>query len=315
MAIAPAYELLQVDTRTNAAGDRFDLWCEHVRFNHGGLDLDGRSTTAFVGSTVVQRAADLQLVEFWSDEIVYRRTARAARVDDDATVRVLVPRSGQFRVESGEDRMPLGPGSAAVVSMAAPFTIAHDDGSRGWVFSMPESTWSRAVDLRRPSVLDLGTGLGAMVAAMTTRISIDRDTWSTDDFLDAAQSVADLLVRCVSGNGASDWSDVARSVADLVRAQSDDPALTPAVVAARLGWSLRHVQAVVRDLGTTPTEMIRGQRLTRARARLRDPGWSEAGIATIAHASGFGSVSVFNEAFRDAYGATPSALRRSRPET
>jgi AraC-like DNA-binding protein len=305
----PAYELVQVDTVASPEGDRFDRWRDHVRDNHGGLGFSGADASSFAGSTVVQRAGDLQLVEFWSDQIRYDRTARAARSDADATVRVLVPRSGQFRVESGDDRLQLGPGAATVVSMATPFSISHDDGARAWVLSTPESWWSRTVDLRRSHVLDLGSGLGAMARAMTARVSVDRATWSTADFLDAAEGIAQLLVRCAASTSASDASDVARAAADLVRTQSDDPTLTPASLAARLGWSLRHVQAVTRDLGTTPAEMIRRERLTRARARLRDPRWRDRGVAQIAHASGFGSVSAFNESFREVYGRTPRQVR------
>lgn len=309
MTLAPTYELLQVDTSAAVPGERFDRWCDHVRANHGGLDFVGCDPTAFRGSTVVQRAGDLQLVEFWSDEITYARRAGAARTDDDATVRVLVPRSGRFRVEAGDDRLHLGPGAAAVVSMASTFSISHDTAARAWVFSMPEALWSAATDLRRSHVLDLRSGLGAMAAAMTAQLAHEKDIWSTTDFLEAADSVAHLLVRCVVGDIESDWSQVARSTADLVRAQSDDPSLTPATLADRLGWSLRHVQVVAHDLGTTPSDMIRAARLERAHTRLRDPACAERGIAEIAHASGFGSISGFNAAFREAYGRSPREVR------
>ncbi len=310
MTFAPTYELVEVDTTDASPAERFDRWRDHVRANHGGLDFIGCDPTAFRGSTVVQRAGDLQLVEFWSDPITYARRSGAARIDGDATVRVLVPRSGQFQVEAGDERLLLGPGTAAVVSMASSFSISHAGNARAWVLSMPEALWSRSTDLRRSHVLDLSSGLGAMAATMTAQLSHERDAWSTADFLEAADSVAHLLVRSVVGGVESSWSQVARSTADLIRAQSDDPTLTPATLAERLGWSLRHVQAVTNDLDTTPSRMIRAARLERAHARLRDPALADRGIAEIAHASGFGSVSGFNSAFRDVFGQSPREVRR-----
>lgn len=56
--------------------------------------------------------------------------------------------------------------------------------------------------------------------------------------------------------------------------------------------------------------MIRDARLERARARLDDPALDHLGVADIAHASGFGSISAFNAAFKSAYGTSPGDARR-----
>jgi len=303
------YEVTGIDTLTLDGPDRFDAWSEHVRTNHGGLGLVDAGTAGFRGSTIVQRARDLQLVEFTSDAIRYTRDERAVAADGDTTVRVLVPRTGRFRVEDGASCLELKRGAGALVSMAAPFSIAHGPDAGAWVFSMPAEVLPRSVDPRVTSLLDLSTGAGAVVAAMVDQLSQQRDAFSRGEFLDAAESLANLLARRALDGIEGDHT-VARAALELVRAHCDDPGLTPATLAARLGWSVRYVQNVARTLGTTPSRMIRDARLDRAAGRLRDPAWADRGIAEVAHASGFGSLSTFNATFRSAFDHAPSDLRR-----
>lgn len=308
MAVTGGYETAEVDTSSLAARERFDQWREHVRTNHGDVELIGHDRTAFRGSTAVQRSPRLQIVDFTSDAITYVRRPQQARRDDDTTLRVLVPRSGAFRVESAEQRLTLGPGSAAMVSMAAGFSISHDTGARGWVVSFPASNLPTAQDPRVPRTVDLRTGLGAVVGTLVRELSAERCALSEADFHDAATSLTALLVRSAVGSGSGNRG-LLGAVTDVVRDHSDDPDLTPASLALRLGWSLRHVQAVVQDSGTTVSTLIRNARLARARLRLLDPSLDHLGIADLAHASGFGSISAFNAAYRDAYGTSPREAR------
>ncbi len=63
-----------------------------------------------------------------------------------------------------------------------------------------------------------------------------------------------------------------------------------------------------RALGLTPYQFVLSVRMRRAAARL----WaSSAPIATIAFEAGFGDLSTFNARFRDLFGKSPSAFRRS----
>jgi AraC family transcriptional regulator, regulatory protein of adaptative response / DNA-3-methyladenine glycosylase II len=81
-------------------------------------------------------------------------------------------------------------------------------------------------------------------------------------------------------------------------------------LAAEFGVSSRQLRRVVkRELGVTPTELAQTQRLLLAKRLLTD---SALPAIEIAFASGFSSVRQFNALFRDRYGLSPTALRRSR---
>ncbi|NRQ49967.1 helix-turn-helix transcriptional regulator [Aeromicrobium stalagmiti] len=301
------YAVTGLSTESTAHGDQLDVWTDEVRRNHGMLDLQPSAPSEFAGTTVVQRAGDLQLVEFWSDAVAYRRRPRDARRDGDETIRILVPRGGRFRVEADGRQLDLGSGSAAMVSMASAFTIAHDRAARAWVLSVPPDRLSRGLDPRTPRTVDLTAGAGAVALAMMRQISHERESLDAADFIALAESLASLMGR-EPGRDRARPSLVA-AAAELVRRTCDDPALTPTTLAAQLGWSPRHVQVVLAATGTTPSKLIREARLERAAVRLRDPAWADQDVAAVAMASGFGSVSSFYDAFREAFGRSPGRSR------
>src|SRR5262249_52797340 len=81
-------------------------------------------------------------------------------------------------------------------------------------------------------------------------------------------------------------------------------------LAAEFGVSSRQLRRVVkRELGVTPTELAQTQRLLLAKRLLTD---SALPAIEIAFASGFSSVRQFNALFRERYGISPTALRRSQ---
>lgn len=83
-------------------------------------------------------------------------------------------------------------------------------------------------------------------------------------------------------------------------------------LASRLGVSERHLRRELKVVvGTGPTQLARSRRLWLARLMLDQ---TNLAITDVAFASGFSSVRQFNDAFRQAFDATPSTLRR-RPDT
>jgi AraC family transcriptional regulator of adaptative response / DNA-3-methyladenine glycosylase II len=81
-------------------------------------------------------------------------------------------------------------------------------------------------------------------------------------------------------------------------------------LAAEFGVSSRQLRRVVkRELGVTPTELAQTQRLLLAKRLLTD---SALPAIEIAFASGFSSVRQFNAIFRERYGLSPTAIRRSQ---
>jgi AraC-like DNA-binding protein len=290
-------------THRVAARERTGLWRRHVTDNHGSLDFSFVDPDTFSGGTKVQRCGDLQLVEFWSEPVRYDRRSTAADRDSDDSLRLLLPLSGDLVVSGPSADKRLRPGLAAAVSMAAGFGLEQPKPARALVLTLPSRLWDGPPP-RDPVVWELGHGRGAVFGATLREVAAQRAHLDAGSFVQACECAAMLL----TGLAGCDAGLVAQARA-VARQHADDIEFTPAALAQRLGWSLRSIQLALRQAGTTPAELIRTQRLERAADRLRHPDWRARTISHVAHASGFGSLSAFNAAFRAHFGCTPADLR------
>ncbi|ANH36667.1 DNA-binding transcriptional activator FeaR [Nocardioides dokdonensis FR1436] len=289
------------DTGTFSPTERAAAWRDHVTDNHGRLSLDFGSPTAFNGGTQVQRCGALQLVDFWSDAICYLRLEKDVDHDGDDSLRVIVPTSGTVRIVAAGVRHDLSPGLAGAVSMERGFRLEQDAHAHALVLSLPRAWW-RTEPIDRPAVWDLARGPGAVFVAMLRQIAAERADLDADSFRRACEAAALVLPR-----GAQ--VDLTAQALALIREHSDSPDFGPAELACMLGWSLRSLQKAMRLAGHAPAEMIRTQRLERAASRLGDPGWRASTVGHVAHASGFGSLTAFNTAFRSHLGCSPTQFR------
>ena len=81
------------------------------------------------------------------------------------------------------------------------------------------------------------------------------------------------------------------------------------VLAAQLGVSDRQLRrALHRELGAAPRDLAQAQRLSHATRLLTE---TTMPVIQVAYASGFQSLRRFNAAFRERYGTSPSAIRRT----
>lgn len=94
---------------------------------------------------------------------------------------------------------------------------------------------------------------------------------------------------------------------------STDSQLEPARLAREAGVSLRHLQAVFSEAGTTIAGEIRRDRARIARSTLQDARFDELSIEAVAQQSGFGSSVSMRRALEDIYKLSPSELRNRRP--
>jgi AraC-like DNA-binding protein len=92
--------------------------------------------------------------------------------------------------------------------------------------------------------------------------------------------------------------------------QSSNPDLTPIDVARHVRVSLRALQAVFAEQGTSPAAEIRRQRARRAHSWLTDSRYATLSVDQVARRAGFGTSMSLRRALRDEYGTTPGSLRR-----
>jgi len=123
--------------------------------------------------------------------------------------------------------------------------------------------------------------------------------------LDLRAYAIDLLLEAFGAKGGSAVN--IDSVVRHIDAHLDDPALCPRQIAITLGISLRSLYRITSAESLTPAALIWSRRLQQARQRLASGAGS---ITAIAYQSGFKDGGHFSRAFRRAFGASPSAVRK-----
>ncbi|MFG3496001.1 helix-turn-helix domain-containing protein [Streptomyces sp. NPDC047928] len=147
--------------------------------------------------------------------------------------------------------------------------------------------------------------LGGGVADLTAALLAERHRDERDEHRDR------------TGEGEGEEAEAARRalmlrVQTYVREHLADPDLTPASVADHHNVSLRYLQKIFQEHGTSPARWIRDERLTRCRAELGNPRLDHVPVAVIGERSGLYGASHFSRLFRGRFGVTPRDYRKGR---
>ena len=128
------------------------------------------------------------------------------------------------------------------------------------------------------------------------------------------ESSIEFILSCLPGQPLA--PDLTKQQAALLARARDAIAerigggeITPAIIAAELGISVRYLHRVFALTGQSLLEYVTAQRLDRAR-RMLVGGPGRVNIAAIAQDVGFYDSSHFNKAFKRQYGVAPSRYRK-----
>jgi AraC-like DNA-binding protein len=296
-----------------AITDRAEWWSELVSSIHSRMDF--RLGSAYHGRLEHQHTETYQLVRWWGDEEFIKRTGSDVRRHPHGAYELLVPVTGSMTIRQAEAELSLGPGGMALATLDAPMDMWHSGNFSCLALVIPQLRVDMRVGgaMTRTVELDAARGMGRIVADLLASLRSQAAAISGVDFDAAADRIVDLL--CLAYAGAThppaveSQGDLVATIRGFVRANAHDQSLTGATVAARLGWSLRQIQVQLQRAGTTPSALIRDQRLELARLRLQHRAWDRYGLASIARSSGFGSASTFSNAYRERFGERPSDTR------
>jgi len=297
-------------TVTPDVRDRAGSWSAAVSEIHCSMDFAYRDPERFHGKLERQASDSFQLVRWWGDEEQLTRTARQVACDPRGTVELVIPVAGAAVVDQGAARVQATPGDMLLMAMDRPLRFWHGRGFSGIALICSARRFEqRGVDAAAPRVLDARRGLGRIAADVLRGLRAERSALDGAAFDAAGERLVDLVCLSASDAARTHRGAIAASIRRHVSDHAEDPSLDGSAIADALGWSLRHVQQVLCDEGTTPRELIRSERLALARARLQSPAYAPWPVERIALSCGFGSASTFGRAFRAAYGVAPSALR------
>ncbi|MEV6134824.1 helix-turn-helix domain-containing protein [Nocardia sp. NPDC051990] len=294
--------------------ERTEYWADLISTYHCRLGYRFPSRTDFRGNTQLRRTDTYQLVGWTSDAVTYLRNPSHIRADPDDDYRLIVPFSGQVSFHTDDGYGIITPGTMCLAVVDRPYEMSMSDGTRGMIITIPRKEikhrLNRVVPPNQP--LDLTTGLGRVTDGILGGLRTESAALTDLQFDSVSERLVDLLCMQILGEPASSPTQLAHVEATARRFIHDhagDPGLTGTRVAIALGWSLRQIQLAFSNAGTTPSEVIREERLRLARDRLRSPAYQHRSITDIAADLGFGSISSFSKAFRRRFDTTPGQLR------
>jgi AraC-like DNA-binding protein len=248
-----------------------------------------------------------------------RRTPRLIHSADNAFFQVAIVADGVGRLEQDGRQAVLQPGDCVLYENTRPFQWLFDSDWDVSVFSLPSDAVRlsdnerRLISARR---LDGSAGLTGVVSRFLldlARHSEDLPAEQSERVLaHASDLVVTLLSDCLDDTtrvqGAVQRSLMLR-IKDYIDQRLCDPALGPAEIAAAVNISTRYLHKLFEAEHHTVALYIKGLRLDRARRDLLDPRLAGRPISAIAYACGFGDLSGFNRAFKQAYAVSPRELR------
>jgi AraC-like DNA-binding protein len=164
--------------------------------------------------------------------------------------------------------------------------------------------------------LDGNAGLTGVVSRFLLDLARHGETLPAGQSEQVLAQASDLVITLLSAGlqetdqvrGARQRSLMLR-IKDYVNQRLWDPTLGPVEIAAAVNVSTRYLHKLFEAEHQTVSRYVRGLRLERVRSDLLDPRLADRSISAVAYAWGFGDLSGFNRAFKEAFGVTPSDLR------
>lgn len=247
--------------------------------------------------------------------LAYRTLAR-----DDLLV-LVIPQSVRLELKAGKRRTLLKPGMVGI----------NDSGLRGAEAIQCDAGGFMSVMFDRKLLTDRCLGVEDLIArpisvegtALRLLCAYVELVRKEGRHLDAslanaaAQHLLDLSILVVGSAGSPARcigdGDLAGARFEVLKADilatMSSPALDIVTLANRHKVSVRHIQYLFENAGTSFTEFVLKQRLLLALRLLRSPIQSHRKISDIALLAGFNSISYFHRSFRRKFGKTPAQVR------
>lgn len=287
---------------------------------YGGLELVGREPGPWRGSLTVQRLGSLRVATEELDPARIVRTPEAAALDGRAHVLARLPLDGPALLTQDGRSVRLEPGTLAFQDAGRPYRLELPQRHRARVLMVPRPVLGLDdAELRRVTAQPVGAdggGPAGLLLPLLTALVERLGPASPPLRENLARAVADLLAALAADRLAAGGPDPAAGGAGLlerIRATAErrlgEPELSPGMLAAEHGISLRYLHKLFQEQGTTVGGWVRGRRLEACRAELARPDAAGRPIAAVAARWGFVSAAHFSRAFRRAYGVSPAEWR------
>lgn len=301
--------------------ERVAAWREVFGRTLLNIDVAPEETEGFRASAAMCRLGQLGLMRA-STSAVRQWNTRSLITNDDVSF-IAVLNSRWHGTQLGRNA-ELSAGDGLLLSNGDVGALTLPDECRYLTFVLPKAALA-------PFVPDIGALFSRPMPAANPVLRMllrylefayeDQSEFATTELQTAfTDHVCDLLTLCLgTTRDAAELAKIRGIPAARLRAIKNDirtlccqQDLSVRVIAKRHGVSVRYVQKIFEESGSTFTSYLTEQRLAAAHKALRRGAAGRVPIGTIANSCGFADVSHFNRVFRQRFGCAPSDIRNER---
>ncbi|MGW3570193.1 AraC-like ligand-binding domain-containing protein [Streptomyces sp. NPDC000941] len=265
----------------------------------------------------------LTLTDVGSDPVRVVRAPRMLVGNQDDFYLLSIAQENSLSI-NGNARSPLRRGDAVLLDSTAPFQLSAGEFAHHLVLTLPRADVARVMPVS-------GERIGRRIAAENPVLRVLRATvaeicaggarFEPDLLPELGHTLRELLFSVLRSDELTDQAEVngllghhaqLLRMRDFVQRHLAEPDLSSKMVAAAFGVSVRYVELVFRESGTSPARHIRRTRMEEARRSLANPRQRQRSIAAIARSVGVENPTVFARMFRHFHDITPSEYRRSQ---
>jgi AraC family transcriptional regulator, positive regulator of tynA and feaB len=314
----PMSQSLDADSLAKPQLD-YDAWRDLLQKLCGRYNPEGIERGAFTGWIRPIQVCGFKALETGCNAGRLERDYRDVRLDGADHYFVIFPLNGQSLVTQNEQAIQVGAGDVVLVDTTRPLKVFAQNKWKGpWrnlAMNLPRQElvahlgFEPQGGLMRPN----GTAAGRLLFDLIQSANEEPLSKSSSAYSYMQLVVYDLVGALFAPSDQSSGSRHADKlfarVRGVIKEGFVDPDFNPAEVAARTGISLRYLQKLFTERGSTCSEFIYSLRLDHA-ARLlgrRDSLRSGQPLSEIAYACGFQDYTHFARKFRHRFGHAPGA--------
>jgi AraC-like DNA-binding protein len=299
--------------------DRVAMWREHYCRIAMKLDIEPINGASLECSILTRPLPGVQVMSTAMSPVRITRT-REVLADGNGDLIFIVNQSGLANVQSRGREIVLREGDALLMSASEVKIFDRHTHGGSLSFRVPRSILTTIV-------ADVDDVVMQPIAAQTEALKLlagyaaplfNDISLATAEFRRTAVNHLHDLVALALG-AAHDAAGLAigrglpaarlRMAKAYIIENSNRRDLSVGAVAAHLRLTPRNLQRLFESEGTTFSEFLLSQRLSRAHRMLTEPRLAQSPVGSIAYDAGFGDLSYFNRSFKRRFGATPRDVR------
>ncbi len=305
--------------------ERFSWWNELVRRLVVPVSTACEHADRFRGTATAVTLPDTQVATFSFTPMSAGRTLAHIRAHDPEDYYLVLARVGLITLQQRRNHCVLETGDMALFDTSHPLTCEFRDHGRLSelvLMRLPRAALpfpGHRADRLLATGLPTPTVSGSLLAHFMAGLPADASLCGPAELRRLGSVGHDLALTFLAGrlDALDTLPAETRHSALLVRVDAfidrnlGDPDLRPATIAAHHHISVRLLHQLFRDRPETVAAGIRRRRLERCHADLTDPRLRDRTVHETATRWGFRHPSDFSRAFRTAYGASPSDVKRT----